>query len=89
MKVKVSEASKIQLDWMVDKIEGRFGLLGCYSPSTDWAIAGPIIERDGCFPKLEKPGLYVANIFNGVAYVHTQFGFTLLGDEGEVPEEVS
>lgn len=46
-KVKVSEATRLQLDWMVDKAEGRNGLLGNYSPSTDWSQGGPIIEREG------------------------------------------
>lgn len=31
-----------------------------YSPSTDWAIAGPIIEREGIAVILMKPGLWLA-----------------------------
>lgn len=60
--IKVSEASGVVLDWMVAKCEGittidKFGGVWVpmlkeshfnerYSPSTDWAQGGPIIERE-------------------------------------------
>jgi len=60
MKIKVSEATNTQLDWAVAKALGRnplvndknsffiFGTKGeWFSPSTDWAQGGPIIEREG------------------------------------------
>lgn len=64
MKIKVSEATPKQIDWMVAKCEGvrvsvpqSHGKLEVhfsatngevvYSPSTDWAQGGPIIEREG------------------------------------------
>lgn len=61
MKIKVSEASGSVLDWMVAKCEGRHELAPFwvdddkygnhierpFSPSTDWAQGGPIIEREG------------------------------------------
>lgn len=60
MKVKTSEASGPVLDWMVAKCEGitagweyalheTICMVGSreYSPSTDWQIGGPIIEREG------------------------------------------
>jgi len=67
MLIKVSEATPLQLDYMVAYILGvadqwRFDApffwdgVPCirdaghdvrYSPSTDWSISGPIIEREG------------------------------------------
>ena len=58
MKVKTSELSGAALDWAVAKAEGEALVDGClftkdpddeqvlYSPSTDWAQGGPIIERE-------------------------------------------
>lgn len=54
MKIKIAEATPLQLDWLVAKCEGRSGETalrdshyGVYSPSTNWAQGGPIIEREG------------------------------------------
>ena len=61
MKIKVVEATGIVLDWLVAKIEfdelpkvtpGGYATVGFdsryrYSPSSDWAQGGPIIEREG------------------------------------------
>jgi hypothetical protein len=57
--IKVSEATNIQLDWLVAKCEGLplgprgfviyrdgEGDAAGYTPSTDWAQGGPIIERE-------------------------------------------
>ena len=60
MKIKVSEATNIQLDWMVTSIEFRLAVepvkewvmerhtAGQYQHpySTDWSQGGPIIERE-------------------------------------------
>jgi len=59
MKIKVSEAANIQLDWLVAKCECRLSEwvndLGTgtvlkapsyFSPSTDWSQGGTIIERE-------------------------------------------
>jgi hypothetical protein len=55
MKIKTSELTGAALDWAVAKCEGAingddldigFILEGGYSPSTDWAQGGPIIERE-------------------------------------------
>ncbi len=62
MKIKVSEATNIQLDWMVANaqhlniIQVKGGVTytssypkiggAPYSPTTDWAQGGPIIERE-------------------------------------------
>ena len=62
MKIKVSEAKGLALDWLVAKCEGfdaklyekrvalvnqnRDTLVREWSPSTDWAQGGPIIDRE-------------------------------------------
>ena len=47
--IKVSEATELQLDWLVARIEGdelpKSGGKGL-DYSSDWAHGGPIIERD-------------------------------------------
>jgi hypothetical protein len=50
--MKTSELTGAALDWAVARCEGRrhtdFGWWwDNYHPSTDWAQAGPIIEREG------------------------------------------
>jgi hypothetical protein len=58
--MKTSELSGAALDWAVAKCEGfdpetlntKTGVVyslryGVYTPSTDWAQGGPIIEREG------------------------------------------
>jgi len=50
MKVKVSEATPIQLDWMVEMVECDGAMYSGRAPrpfSTDWAQGGSIIEREG------------------------------------------
>ena len=56
--IKISEATELQLDWLVAKCENVEELDGVliwydeldrlvpYSPSTDYAQGGPIIERE-------------------------------------------
>lgn len=62
MKIKTSEATPLQLNWLVAKIESvkltqridsfkAYGAVvlqkgGTYSPSSDWLQGGPIIERE-------------------------------------------
>ena len=61
MKIKTSELTSAALDWAVAKCRGFDGLdddlwlmregiadmpLHAYTPSTDWAQGGPIIERE-------------------------------------------
>lgn len=59
MKIKVSEATELQLDWMVTKIKGEVNLEyyfpmrfrgahigGKFNYTTNWAQGGPIIERE-------------------------------------------
>ncbi len=54
MKIKTSELTGTALDWAVAKSQGYAGIAlqertntEWYSPSTDWAQAGPIIDREG------------------------------------------
>ena len=53
MKIKTSELTGVALDWAVAKAEGYTGVAlesrtgEWYTPSTDWAQGGPIIEREG------------------------------------------
>ena len=48
--IKVAEATELQLDWLVARIEGdelpKDGGKGL-DYSSDWAVGGPIIEREG------------------------------------------
>ncbi len=55
MKIKVSEATGLVLNWLVAvangwqetySAEALLKVAQDYSPSTDWALAGPIIERE-------------------------------------------
>ena len=62
MKIKVSEATNLQLDWMVAKcvaqqVDSRDpdwlawlvpapSMLPNYHPTTDWSLAGPLIDRE-------------------------------------------
>lgn len=53
MKIRISEASTLQIDWLVTKCEGLIqGQIaidgvknGCFNPTYDWSQGGPIIER--------------------------------------------
>lgn len=57
MKVKVSEATRIQLDWLVARALGKRPSLSIlqrtgrlakkHDYTTNWAQGGPIIEREG------------------------------------------
>ena len=61
MKVKTNTLKDGPLDWAVAKCEGyRLDLApeGSYTPSTDWAQGGPIIERE--FLEL-RPGSFVGS----------------------------
>lgn len=69
MKIKVSKATNLQLNWMVAKCIYPYGSdewLNCISAQehycTDWAQGGPIIEREGIELKrgFTKPLLWSA-----------------------------
>lgn len=86
MKVKVSEASGVVLDWLVAKCEGKVvndayrshqglirGMWGAVKLrySTNWAQGGPIIEREGIATSPDT-GLdwWVATLRGGVHVEH-------------------
>ena len=109
MKVKVSEAEREVLDWMVAKCqEAAAGLpagywtgavaRGNFSPSTDWAQGGPIIEREGI--AIGKGDEQWAAFANADTEEGTQgptpliaamrcYVASKLGDEVEIPEELT
>jgi hypothetical protein len=82
MKIKVSEATNIQLNWMVAKClypHGGDEWLLCISaqehPNTNWAQGGPIIEQliaDGwAISKADfNLGIRLFRLQNGLAEVH-------------------
>jgi hypothetical protein len=45
--MKTNELTGAALDWAVAKCEDVYCFDGSYTPSTDWAQGGPIIEREG------------------------------------------
>lgn len=69
MKIIVSEASQLQLDYLVASTMGTGAywqskeFRDTFSPTTDWAQGGPIIEREGIsvvriYGGLGKPRVY-------------------------------
>jgi hypothetical protein len=51
MKIKVSDATPLQLDWLVTKCEGydhevTSSEWGMWGWATDWAQGGPLIDRE-------------------------------------------
>jgi hypothetical protein len=110
MKIKTSEATPLQLNWLVAKCE-RAGVTGIdsegdiriagnskYTPTTDWAQGGPIIERKKITLRIWDDEDYVhayidtgKDWFEGPTpliaamrcYVSSE-----LGDEVAVPEEI-
>lgn len=71
MKIKVSGATPLQIDYLVAKCEeepvsfdgetlryapGQFSDEEPYTPSTDWAQGGPIMAREGIGASVVNPG---------------------------------
>ena len=111
MKVKTNELTDLALDWAVAKCEERphsYAVTGqppftavVFTPSTDWAQGGPLIEKYEIDLKLVAEGEWQAsNVFDDIAF-HRYFGPTplvaamrcyvasKLGDEVEVPDELT
>ena len=108
MKIKTSELTGAALDWAVGYIMGeKLRILDRqivwpedYSPSTDWAQGGPIIERE--IAKIERfsDALWEATAFTNNAQDFVQTGPTPLiaamrcyvvakwNHEVEIPEEL-
>jgi hypothetical protein len=107
--MKTSELTGVALDWAVAKCEGAingddldigFILEGGYSPSTDWAQGGPIIEREEISVNWAS-GQWQAHTANDQdEYEQIEYGPTpliaamrcyvasKLGDDVVVPEEL-
>jgi hypothetical protein len=112
MKLKTSELQGAVLDWAVAKCEGLVnedgldvGFIrdGVFTPSTDWAQGGPIIEREGITVRRYTDALWDASIgrLDYVAdgptpliaamrcYVASKFGDDLVLFKVEVPDELA
>jgi hypothetical protein len=105
MNIKTSELEGAALDWAVAKCEGHdmefFQVVDAFMPSTDWAQAGPIIERKCiCLARLDPKteddtNFWVAHIDG----IYCRYGLTALiaamrcyvasnlGDEMGIPGE--
>jgi len=70
MKIKVSEATNLQLDWMVAKCEGWVDKLGSvevqvmmacddFNYSTNWSQGGPILEENKISVTYMRAGGYM------------------------------
>jgi hypothetical protein len=96
--MKTSELTGAALDWAVAKCEKNWAFEpdGCDSYSTDWALGGPIIERQrlcvydyggdqwGCDDNLSPRSIGPTPLIAAMrCYVASK-----LGDEIEVPEEL-
>jgi len=108
--MKTSELSGAALDWAVAKCEGSLAANTNnvfdfkefnFSPSTDWAQGGPIIEREkiGVWQSTAIEGMWAARIdfrdFRLPTYGSTPLiaamrcYVTSLGDEVEIPAELN
>ena len=111
MKIKTSELTGAALDWAVAKCEGfkphaaaSLAIMGDYSPSTNWAQGGPIIEREGIdlyfnvygTPKQWKANYQKTQAMNDMCFAPTPLEAAMrsyvsnkLGNEVEIPKELS
>lgn len=99
MKIKVSEATPLQLDYMVGYALGLVAKLHGVIPfSTDWSQGGPIIERE--LIETTRGGAYAEHFWEATRNSITAYGPTpliaamrcyvvsKLGDEVDVPEKL-
>ena len=102
--MKTSELEGKALDWAVAKCEGiingddldiGFILERGYTPSTDWAQGGAIIEREGVALYLYGDSEWNAHVGNKESKGSTPliaamrcYVASKLGDEVEIPEEL-
>jgi hypothetical protein len=109
--MKTSELTGAALDWAVEEIENPEPTYYIddqglqwekkYSPSTDWAQGGPIIEREGITVSVGSPVVGLEWMACDKGCTHIQHGTTYLisamrclvasklGDEVEIPEELT
>jgi hypothetical protein len=103
--MKTSELTGAALDWAVARCVGyRLDLVpeDSYTPSTDWAQGGPIIDREGISLIRQTPDRWVSEYSNGCdRFDHARshgptpliaamrcYVASKLGDEVEIPEEL-
>ena len=109
--MKTSELTGAALDWAVAKCEGvlhgddlDIGFIreGGYSPSTNWAQGGPVIEREGIDIWTGTRGGWTATLLTDLEEDEVVQGWgdtcliaamrcyvaSKLGDEVEIPEEL-
>ena len=71
--MKTNELTGAALDWAVARCEGGVGdnqLIGAwYTPSTDWAQGGPIIDREDIAMSSTPDGLWAAYAPKGTRLV--------------------
>ena len=70
--MKTSELTGAALDWAVAKCEGAVGAndrLPWYTPSTNWAQGGPIIDREDIAISSAPDGLWAAYASKGTRLV--------------------
>ena len=101
MKIKVSEATPPQLNWMVAKAIGEYKPVAVPAYSTDWAQAGPIIERE----RITIDGSAIVGQWMAVVYVPNEEPWEMraatplvaamrcyvasrLGEEVDMPDEL-
>ena len=110
MKIKTNELTGAALDWAVMTCEGyvqpkpiEWILGGHFTPSTNWAQGGPIIDREGISLIRQTPDRWVSEYSNGCdRFDHARshgptpliaamrcYVASKLGDEVEIPEELT
>ena len=102
-KIKTSELTGAALDWAVTKCELPEGwpmIMGDLTDySTDWSLAGPIIEEEGitlehwkCTGHWQAANELITKVTNGPTPIIAAmrcYVASKLGDEVEVPEELT
>jgi len=97
MKLKTSELQGAALDWAVADCDIDSTVYLHYSPSTDWAHGGPIIERERINVCYDGGGYWCATTDAGdpLKFAPTPLVAAMrcyvaskLGDEVEVPDEL-
>ena len=100
--MKTNELTGAALDWAVAKCEDVYCFDGSYTPSTNWAQGGPIIEREGFCIQPFKDGweCFVAHRLFEDDHHHSKgptpliaamrcYVASKLGDEIDLPKELT
>ena len=84
--MKTAELTGAALNWAVAECENVYCFDGSYTPSTNWAQGGPIIEREiGNLYKQNKVDLSHPDVWTAIAYVKTPDGTSLYYCDGPTP----